>query len=159
MHEHTSVLGLSIGTRKIGAAVITRTHLDCARVWVLPGKWDEKKLQAIMRKVQHKVRKYQITRIALKVPKQTHHTIGIRQVIAELLAYCSRQQIALRIYTIAELKSSGVEENRKNKRLLVQSLGNKYPLLYYKARKELSNRHAHHTKLFEAVASAELLLE
>lgn len=41
--------------------------------------------------------------------------------------------------------------------MLIQQLAVKYPRLYLKAQKELTNRNAHHIKMFEAVAAAELL--
>ena len=158
MKTHSScILGLSIGTRKIGTALIKNNHLDCAKVWVFPGRWNDKKLHKMMTKLHQKVHRFKITSIAIKVPSPTHHTIGVKALIAAIKEYCKEKAVSLHVCTIKELKAHGHEEGRKNKKVLIQSLANKYPQLYLKARKEEMNKNRHHTKMFEAVAAAELL--
>ncbi|HVX51894.1 MAG TPA: hypothetical protein VHB48_17155 [Chitinophagaceae bacterium] len=156
MAKYNAALGLSIGTRKVGSALMTNNHLDCARVWVFPGRWSEPKLQKMMRRLDRKMKKYHITSIAIKVPSPTHHTSGLRQLIAAIKVYCAQNSVYLHICTIHELKPS-VSKGRSNKKMLIQQLAAKYPRLYLKAQKELMNRNAHHIKMFEAVAAAELL--
>jgi hypothetical protein len=159
MTKNQGVLGLSIGTRKIGTALITNAHLDCARVWVFPGRWNDKKLHKMLHKLNRKVHKYHITSITIKVPSATHHTIGLKALIAAIKEYCKDNAIWLHVCTIKELKGHGYAEGRKNKKILVQTLGDKYPRLYHKAQKEQVNRNQHYTKMFEAVAAAELMCD
>jgi RNase H-fold protein (predicted Holliday junction resolvase) len=157
MPRNPASIGLSIGTRKIGIAVITKTNLDCAKVWVFPGRWNEKKLYRILQRVHRKVIKFSVTSLSLKVPTPTHHTIGLKQLIVTIKGYCAKHNILLHVCTIQELKAHGISDGRKNKKVLVQTLGDKYPQLHHIAQKELKNRNSHHTKMFEAVAAAELL--
>jgi len=159
MIESRAVLGLSIGTRKIGAAVIKNNHLECARVFVFAGRWSEIKLQRMLRKIKYKVYKYHIDSFSLKIPPSSHHTIGLKALIKAIKEYCKDRDITLHICTFKELKAHRMAEEIKNKKMLVQALGNKYPQLYFKAKKEQANRNMHHTRMFEAVAAAELLTE
>ncbi len=152
----TIVLGLSIGTRKIGTALMTNAHLDCARVWEFPGRWNEQKLKKIISKIHRKLQKYHVGAIAIKVPTPTHHTEGLKVLIATAKEYCKQNNISWHVCTIKELKSFGRDIESKNKRDLITALAKKYPQLYFKAKKELHNRNRHHTKMFEAVAAAEL---
>jgi len=143
----------------MGVAVIRNNRLECARVFVFPGRWSEPKLQKMMRKIKYKTYKYQIDSFSLKIPPASHHTIGLKALIKTIKEYCKEKDIALHVCTIKELKSHAIAEEIKNKKMLVQALGNKYPELSYKAKKEQVNRNLHHTKMFEAVAAAELLTE
>ena len=73
--------------------------------------------------------------------------------------YCNTNGIHLHICTITELKNHGIVEGRRNKKVLVQTLGNKYPDLHLSAKKEANLRNTYYTKMFEAIAAAELLQE
>lgn len=77
--------------------------------------------------------------------------------ISAIQTYCSLHDLQLQVYTIKDIKEHGTLDTTKNKRLLVQSLGSKYPQLYHRAQKELKNRNRHYTRMFEAVAAAELM--
>lgn len=151
-----TVLGLSLGTRKIGAALIINTHLHHARVWAFPGVWSPIKLQKVMTKLQRKIKEYHITAIAVKVPSHAHHTAGIKALVSAIQAYCDTNTIQLHICTIRDIKVP-YRIGKRHKRHLMCSIAEKYPKLYGAARKELTNRNSYHTKMFEAVAAAELL--
>lgn len=157
MRRSLPVIGISIGSRKIGVAIITKTNIDCAKVWVFPGRWNEKKLYRILQRMHRKVKKFSVTSLSLKVPTPTHHTTGLKQLIVSIKGYCAKQNILVHMCTIQELKAHGISDGRKNKKVLVQALGDKYPQLHHIAQKELNNRNSHHTKMFEAIAAAELL--
>ena len=113
----------------------------------------------MLRRINRKVQRYKVGRIALKVPSYTHHSDGLTSLIAAIKAYCSLHDLQLQVYTIKDIKEHGTLDTTKNKRLLVQSLGDKYPQLYYRAQRELRSRNRHYTKMFEAVAVAELSVQ
>jgi len=116
------------------------------------------KIDKMLKRINRKVHKYHIQAISLKVPSLTHHSDGIKRLITEITNYCSLHNIQLYTCTIKDIKAHNTIDIRKSKRLLVQSLGEKYPLLYHRAHQELISRNRHYTRMFEAVAAAELII-
>jgi len=110
----------------------------------------------MMRKIGGKVIKYGVARIALKMPGSSHHTEGIKALIHSIKDYCSSEDLQLHSCAIADIKAHYSIDVRKSKRLLIELLGNKHPLLYYRAQRELVSRNSHYTRMFEAVAAVEL---
>jgi hypothetical protein len=156
MEAESTILGLSLGTRKIGTAWLVHTELHRARMWAFPGIWSAEKLYKVMQKLDRKVKRCHITAISLKIPSPSHHTAGIRALLAAIRKYCDCHYIRLHICTIHDIKVP-YAIGRRHKKHLMCSIAEKHPRLYKAARKELTNRNTYHTKMFEAVAAAELL--
>jgi len=153
------VLGCSIGTRQIGIAVLRTGRIAHRRVSQFKGRWSSNKLQSIRGRIEKYARRYSVTAVSLKVPSRTHHTFGIKTIIAAIEEYCTSHSIRLHICNITELKAHGIVEGRSNKKVLVQALAVKYTSLHLTALKEQSLKNSYYTKMFEAIAAAELLVE
>ena len=110
-----------------------------------------------LKKLTKEVKAKSIGAISLKIPPHSHCTANILSLMYAINELCVRQAIHLHICTIKELKGANYEAN--NKKVLIQKLAHKYPILVPYAHRELTNRHKHYTKMFEAVAAAELLLK
>jgi len=151
-----AVLGISIGTRKIGLAVMQKGQLLESKVAAFKGPWSDEKLASIMQCIQKCKEHFTASAIAMKIPNIAHHTDGLQTLITAIQHYCSTQKLKVQVYTITELKEALLSDRRKTKRALVAFIGEKYTELYKEYRKEYSNRNKHYTKMFEAIAAAEL---
>jgi len=153
------VLGLSLGTQKIGVAVLKNKLPIVHKVAAFNSRWSERKLQSIIRSIARVRINNHVTAVSVKIPRQSHHTVALQTLITALKEKYKAADIPFHICTIRELKSHGITEGRNNKKQLVRAMASKYPDLYPKAAKEQRSRIAYHTKMFEAVAAAELFLE
>jgi len=155
--EPHCVLGVSIGTQKIGLAVIKENRLLVKKVSTFNSKWNNKKLSNIIRAIDRTRWRNGVTAVSIKVPPSSHYTAGLKALIREIKRYYTDKNIPFHVCTIKELKSHGINEQRRNKRQLVHDMAEQYPDLRPKAEKELNSRIAYYTKMFEAIAAAELL--
>lgn len=153
------VLGVSLGTQKVGIAVIKHNKLLVEKVAKFDYRWSEKKLFDIIRAIDKTRWGNDVTALSIKVPPASHHTQGLKALISEVIRYYKTKDIDFHICTIKELKAHGINESRKNKKQLVQDMAERYPDLLPKAHKELTSHIAYYIKMFEAVAAAELFLE
>lgn len=152
--EKTAVLGISIGTRKLGVGVIKDGELLDWRVTVFKGIWSNHKLSRIIRYIELYALRYQVLSIALKVPSLIDSSPGLQPLITTVIEQCSRDQINVGTYRIEDLKRYCFPDERSNKKALTQYLLDKFPEIYSAARKEKQNRNPYYTPMFEAIIAA-----
>jgi len=151
------VMGMSLGTQKIGIVVLQNNLPIVHKVAAFNGRWNEQKLHTILRSIASVRVRNHVTAVSIKIPRPSHHTAGLKALIGAIKEKYKAANIPLHICTIKELKAHGITEGRKNRKQLVQAMAIKYPDLYTKAVKSQQSPIAYHTKMFEAVAAAELL--
>jgi RNase H-fold protein (predicted Holliday junction resolvase) len=156
-----NTLGISLGTRLMGTAILYDGELNDFRVRTFYRAWNAKKRSAMIETIRKTVERYGITRIAVKTPKPAHCTQRINELVADIRALSERLHVKLCICTISCLKKQYKGNPMENKQELVQFIIRKYPnyrQLAHLSTKERSNRSAYHVKLFEAIACAEMAL-
>ncbi len=150
------VLGISIGTRKIGIAVMKSNRLLEWKVCSFKGPWSKEKLRQIIETIKKEAQPFPITALALKIPSIVHHTESLQALILAIHQYCTAEMLSLQVYSLPELKAELTTDGRKTKKALVKHVAEKYPELHNICKKEHQNRNKHYTKMFEAIAAAEL---
>lgn len=154
--QGTCNIGLSIGTRRIGIAVIQSTFLQAYKVLTFRGRWSQSKLTCIIDKLAELVLPYGCI-VGIKVPQRPYCTQELQEIISVFLELLRRHEIPYRLFTINDLKAHCFPYEKSNKRMLVQCIGTKYQELFFKYQLETSNKHLHYTKLFEATVAAEIV--
>ncbi len=151
----SNILGVSIGTRNVGLAVIRKRKLIDHRIRTFAGKWTQNKCTAITDTMQQIIDRNSITQIVLKIPSPSHCSKNIQQLIDGIQETADRHRITVYRCTIKDLKCRYIEGKRSNKHEVIAALVSKYPEL--KCRCVKSKRtYLYHAKLFEAIACAEL---
>lgn len=156
-----NIIGISLGSRLLGIAVIYDGLLFDFRVRTFYGKWNEKKRTNIIATIKKAIDQYGVTAIVLKTPKPTHCSISIQELVYEIRLLSEQGGIKLAVCNIACLRERYNVKERANKGVLIQSIISKYPEHTQLAKlhvRERSNRSAYHVKLFEAIACAEMEL-
>jgi hypothetical protein len=149
-------IGLSIGTRSIGIAIIRHKQLYSYKVWVFKNAWSKLKLKIILGRLQQ-ILKLPACMIAIKTPSPSYRSPQFKQLLKALLISLKNQNIKYELLTIDDLKAHCFPGMKTNKRAMVACIARKYPQLYRRFERESKNRHPHYTKLFEATVAAEII--
>ncbi len=152
-----NILGISIGTRNVGVAVIKLRMLTDYRIRTFPGKWTPKKCDSIWDAVEVIIKRSQITDIAIKVPKPSHCSENIDELIRGISELCKWFKIRQHSFTTEEVKLLCTGTAKTNKGNIAIAIIDKYPELKDHWHNGNSNK-AYNAKLFEEIACAELAL-
>lgn len=148
-----AILGVSVGTRRNGIAVIKDDELHAAQVHTLNDRWSNHKCAALIALYHKYVRDYRVRLVIVKTPKPSHFTLALKQLIRALDAYVKKQGCLVEYTTIQQMKAQ--EPAIKNKRELGQVVAERYPILVHEFHRELKLKQPYYTKLFEAVMAAD----
>ena len=146
-----NMLGISIGTRSIGTAVIRKGHLLDWQVKSYKGKMNQQKLHMISGSVLKLFRNYCCNEVVIKVPDKAHTYGNIVLLKKHLTKYFNTRNIQIHYYTLSDIKAS-LQVPVGNKQDLLQWAVERYIELQIVYRKEMSNKNSYYIKLFEAVA-------
>lgn len=148
------VLGISIGTRSNGVAVLNGSELEAAQVHSLNERWSKGKIAAIIAIYDKYTRKYNIDKIVVKAPKSSHFTLALKQLIKAIDEYVKQQGCLVEYTTIEKIKTA--EPTIKNRRHIREFVVTKYPELIHEMRKDIKNKQPYYMKLFEATIVADI---
>ena len=154
-----NILGISLGTRIIGLAVVFDGELSDFRVRSFLGAWNNNKRDEIVETILQTIGRYGITKIVIKTPKSYHCSQNINDITNEIISLGQKLKIRVVVCTITMLIRNNKENSITNKQSLIQCIIQKYPLhrqltdLYAKERK---NHTPYYVKLFEAIACTEM---
>jgi len=157
-----TTLGVSLGTRFMGMAVVYDGELSDFRVRTFYKAWTADKQSEMIGVIQKAIVRYGITKIVVKSPKPSHCSQNIQALMHDIRQLSEQSGITLSSCTITSLKQRYMSNDRGNKQALVQAIVKKYP--HHKQLAALSaKKHIHRTlnyvKMFEAIACAEIGLE
>lgn len=153
------ILGISLGTRLVGLAVVFDGELTDFRVRTFYGAWSNEKRGEIMRSIERTIKRYGIKKVVVKTPKSYHCSQNINDLTNDLIALGERLKIKVMVCTISMILRHNKEQDLKNKKLLIQSILYKYQHQKQLAQlyaKEQLNHAPYYVKLFEAIACTEL---
>ncbi len=150
-----NILGISIGARNVGLAVIRQRKLTDYRIRTFAGKWTQAKCDSIWDVVETLIKRNEITDITLKTPKPSHCSENMDELIDGIKGLGEWFHIEVHRCTIQDIKLPYTEKG--SKQIMVASLIEKYPELKKEWNKG-KRAEAYNAKLFEAIACAELAL-
>jgi len=151
------ILGISIGTRTSGIAILENGSLQTWNTLSFRNKWSERKADKIIAKYDHYLKRHKVTVVVLKVPPFTHQTEAILTILKKVQDLIGFHGCMVQYKTQAEIKQA-IPEIR-NGRDLINHTAKLYPILIPEHNRELVNRNSYHDKMFEAVLVAHLYNE
>lgn len=151
------VLGISIGTRTSGIAIISKDGLVSWNTISFKDKWSEEKGAYIVSRYERYLKKHNATVVVLKIPRMSHHTEAILSLLDRLQSIINQHGCMVIHKTQADIKAA--IPNMKNSRDLMAHAAATYPILIPEQTRELASRNRYHDKMFEAVIVAHLCKE
>jgi len=152
------VLGISLGTKKIGTVILERQMLIDWQMKSFKGLWSPQKLQTICTAIETLSNEYEVTHIAIKAPLPYACSPAILQLLKEIKRLARKKHIPLYSHTLSELKQALFPAEKINKRQFIELALQKYPALKNEYYKERKNRNRYYEMLFEAVMVADMAL-
>ena len=156
--EKLRVLGLSIGNRKIGVAVLERHCIFDYQMKSFNDCWSKEKLSSILSFIERLFAEHMLTHIAVKIPPICTHSLAIKEFVKGLETFTEERRITLFIYTIEDLKRSWLQKTQIDKKQFMESVLKKYPDLHHEFKRQTKTKAKHFEKIFEAVGAADLVL-
>jgi len=157
--EDPVILGVSLGTRRVGIAIGTKDILLERQVKGFDERFSEKKMQRICRSIEKLIALYGISGIAVKAPRAISRSKAINQTMAALSMLALSQRIPIVIYDLEALEGRFISTVAKNKTKLACAMVQSYPELMRFYSKIESGKKTYYIKMFEAVAAMRLFSE
>jgi RNase H-fold protein (predicted Holliday junction resolvase) len=148
------ILGISIGTRSSGIAILDSGKLTRWDTLSFKKMWSERKADKIVSKYELYLEAHSVTVVVLKIPPLSHQTealVILLNKIQELLTY---KGCMVEYKTKKEIKKA-LPEVRNTKQLMNHVVA-LYPRLTPYYERELKNKNPYYEKIFEAVIVAHL---
>lgn len=154
MTDTNAVLGLSLGTRKIGIAVIKNGDLKDWCVKEFKGPWNKIKLQAITFALLKPCQLYGINTVAIKTPKQNGEQVGLRRLILEMKLYAKVNNTRISYYSRDKIKHHYCGSKKVPFMEVIKAITSRKKELVHAFQKEQKNLNGYYDSMFEAVAVA-----
>ena len=155
----SDILGISLGTRLMGLAVVYDGELTDFRVRAFFGAWNDAKRSEMIKAIVQTVQQFGIKKIVVKTPKPCYCSQSINDLTNDIIALSEKYNIRVIVCTISMILRSQQERTLKNKQSLIKSIICKYPQHKQLAKlyaKEQKNNAPYYVKLFEAIACTEM---
>ncbi|NNV53878.1 hypothetical protein [Limnovirga soli] len=152
METRKVVLGISLGTKYVGMAIMKSTVIYYCQIKRFTGKWSAAKCKHIIETILKFTRTYGIKDIGVKVPIAYTRSKNLNELFVALEKTAVQEGIILTAYSIKDLKrccATGVS----NKKQLREFISKRFSEMNFEQHKESSLKYHYYTKIFEAIAS------
>lgn len=143
-------LGISIGSRIIGFAVMVRDDLEHWQVKSFRDTWSKTKCFIICTEIKKIIEKYRIGKVSIKLPNTI--SAAVKELLSSVKSLLAKLLVAHTLHSLDDIKEKWGRE-ASNKTQLARLVSQKYPFLKPIHERHQVNRTAYYTKLFEAVAT------
>lgn len=144
-----TILGISIGTRLCGTAILKERELICWNTHTFQGAWSNRKADAIYKTYESYIIDHNIKKVAVKIPPSRTYSKGIIELLKRFAQLFEYHGCMVQYNTNESIKH--VIPDIKNVRSMIEYVSNDYPMLFHEKIIELTNKRQYHTKMFEAV--------
>ena len=157
MASETITIGLSIGTRYVGYAVIVGSELRDWRLKVVQGTELIDKFQWLTGVLARLTETYPPTSVAIKRLSASRSSPMLERLVLEAKAYLQCHGVLVHELTLSRVKASLLPGQRVNKIRLAEYIVSQYPILLQEWQRERALKHPYRMMIFEAVALAQLI--
>jgi hypothetical protein len=148
------VLGISIGTRVTGIAIINNTELIAWQSHTFPAQWSKAKMDQIITRYEKYIRTHKVTMVVIKIPRLSHHNKALQNLLSKLRSLIAFHGCLMDYTTLNEIKATLPQI--QNASDIQDHTLNQYPVLLPEYSRERVNKKPYHHKMFEAVLIAHL---
>ena len=152
-----TILGISLGTKLTGVAIIRDAELIDYRVKAFKQRWSKGKQQHILMSIGKLLEYYNVTHVSVKTPDPLRSSKQLNQLTKKLELFLQRRNVVVHMYSIVTAKL-GMGIKAQNKNDFMYQIAERYSELRKKYLKEINNRHSYNEKMFEAIAVAKWLV-
>lgn len=152
-----NILGISIGTRNVGLAVMRMRKLTDYRIRTFAGAWNDEKCESIWGTIEAIIKQHSITDMTVKLPPTSHQSANIRQLINGITELGKWFHIEVHTCTMQDIKELYGTSGRNAHKGLAAAIIERYPEVRTHGTKSKRSE-AYNAKLYEAVACAERAL-
>jgi hypothetical protein len=152
-----SGLGISLGTRQLGIALMRNSDLIDWHVRSFPAQWSKNKLKKIVLEIEVLIDDHDVKNIAVKIPGILPTSKGFIQLMGALNVLCEAKGIKAQYYTLKDLQQYFSPEKKVSKDTLAALLALKHSELLTIYNKGKQRRDMYYGKIFEAVAVVSMM--
>ena len=143
-----TVLGISIGTSRIGVCVLQDDTVLDRRVHNFPTTWSDTKLRIILNRYKQYLHKYQVNAVVVKIPPVQRHTKALLRLIRRVEAMAKEYYCEFDLITKNEIKHT---LNLRSTDEIIRYAKVLYPEFSALYEKGIATNHSFYKKLYEAV--------
>ncbi len=155
MFDDTAIIGLSLGSRNVGVAVLKNGELRECRVKLIRASTPAERLTKLRNILTKLITHYKPARLALKSIHPSRSSQLLRQAVNEVTRVTSDNKLALRSYSLVDLKDEAGQTRKANKKLLARACTVEHPILTQAFSHPSAFRLDYHMRAFEALAAAQ----
>jgi RNase H-fold protein (predicted Holliday junction resolvase) len=148
------ILGISLGTRDNGIALISQGQLIHWQLHSFQGVWSDNKLHIMLKRIDRYITHYRVRTVVIKIPPATHHTEAFLTLLKKVTELIQYRGCLVACKTKEDIK--GMVPEVTNTDSLMEYVTRHYPILLPEQAQERANRHPYQIKMFEAVLAAHL---
>jgi len=149
-----TTIGVSLGSRYVGTAVLVGTELRDWRIRVIRGETLIDKLQRLTSILARLLDTYCPTSIVIKKVRLSSSSSTMDRLQLEAREFLRQHGVTVHEYTLYQLKARLLPGGRVNKTKLVESIVFQFPVLFQEWEREKSLKHSYRIAMYEAVALA-----
>ncbi|HYV90918.1 MAG TPA: hypothetical protein VE978_04010 [Chitinophagales bacterium] len=146
----STILGISLGTKLIGIAILRDGELVEHRVRTFKKRWSKDKEKAIHFFIEKLIEYYSVSHVALKTSDPLKASKRLNH-LHENIKQAIEKKIELHNYSLPTVKL-GLAIKSHNKNSFMEQIAERYPELRKTYLKEINNRHSYYERTFEAIA-------
>ena len=154
--QHLKIIGINPGTRYLGIAVFQGPELLDWRIKVLKGKWSKEKMKRAIEIISEFIDRYEPNVLAIKKLHPSRRSQNLSRLAYKIKEYSKRKRLKVYQYSIKDLESFFIREDKLNKKNLTRIIVSEYPFLFHEFQKEKIHRNPYYARMFEAVALASI---
>jgi hypothetical protein len=148
-----SVIGVSLGTRLAGIAIMKRNELMLYKVRAFKEPWSKQKQNEILRLFDKLYDQYGVQYLTIKLVPSLHSSKALDELTKSLMARAKKLGIMVSSYSLHDIRKSLSLGKKQN---LNEYVAFKYVELRREYEKEQNSLNPYHSKMFEAIACCEL---
>lgn len=150
-----TVLGISLGTRSMGTALLRNNYLTDYRTKTFKETWSPIKLKRIISTLENILIHEGVTHLAVKLPHPQRSSLMLTGLLKGIRTLADSKGILIQTFYIEDIKS--LYQDQPNKVALAKYICQKHPHLCTELGKEMENSSGYYLKMFEAIAVAQLI--
>lgn len=150
----STTIGINLGSRYIGTAVIIGTELRDWRLRVIRGKTLIKKFQRLTSILANLIESYSPALVTLKKFHPSRSSPILDRLQLEAKTYLQENGITVHEYTLDQIKVRLLPGKRVSKAKLTEFIVAQYPILFEEWGREKSLKRSYRMSMFEAIAVA-----
>lgn len=150
----STVLGISLGTRNIGVAIICDTELLFWKVKTFNQAWSSRKLKDILFALDCIAQFETVNGLSVKEPDLNTRSDALTQLISEVTAWGKRKGYPISFHTLTQLKKKFGNYKGTTKVDVMRRISELFPEVSGEFKRELKNKNPYYDKLFEAIGLA-----